>query len=939
MTVLLTMGGLGYNLYLINDAFTHTRSIMMKSGWGKILHSDEAFFLQSCLWEPLCSSKMATGIMHFYNYWWLTIPLMLLPFVLFFKHKAKFNPIYKPAGSAEWAKAEELKKNHMLGKFNAEKTISTKKNPIPLTRRTQVGYFGVYQDGSIVQLRAENRCEHVMVEGGTGAGKSTKFFKQNLLLDALQGCGAIVFDLKYPDIDSGFKDAILPFHKMGRRIQVFTPFDKYSLRLNLLAGCDTYQSAVDLAEIFKPKPEKESGADFYRSLERSLISVLLYAVGNEEEPSLRRIYRILMGGVQGVTKYIQDHPDFDVRTQASGVLKMDPKTLQGLIANLQGEFRVFDDPYLARATSAKEGETLDLEDVFRNGGLIYIGIQEDRLGGLKGQALLQMIKRMIDNTINKVAQENGGRCPTHTSIYIDEFPSFGRIPDIARNLRTMRSRNICYQLSFQNRADGYEVYGRDSFNAMYRSNLGTKVIFPFSLDTDEALKQVSVSMGDMLVHQVSEGTSQSISWMEQDRKISGNVKESSTPLMTPNELRTFPKTQALVLARGINPVRVHMPFLSEAKIDGISNPLHEIYTKLYAGMDRYFDDETHKRKLEELCNNLIRNNSVKTSEVELDRELEAQVNPAQFFLKWIREVLEDGCQLTFAKQANQGIVKIMLNAETIAAKHQEMIPLQLHEKHQYLVLEAYDMQEKVGTIRVTREGCKVLSKELVDRVESMRFVADVLIWIRKNSQYIKNHPVRMELEKAGKVELPRVEAILQEDGNLLITKEVFFGIYNSKSIPLEVKQVSNRKFYVLPLSDLAQMEQATREIKESRLTSTDAPVPTQVGHPGMNLREGIPSELGENKPPVKSSRARVPGKKTQGLIPQLEPAQGEEDETFTFQEPRVPVQAESVGSVKPKATVSQGNPASRAGLKAPAGPAVTVESQDQDDLPGANWEM
>uniref|UniRef100_UPI0027E4E9D1 type IV secretory system conjugative DNA transfer family protein n=2 Tax=Bacteria TaxID=2 RepID=UPI0027E4E9D1 len=83
------------------------------------------------------------------------------------------------------------------------------------------------------------------------------------------------------------------------------------------------------------------------------------------------------------------------------------------------------------------------------------------LEGGKGTALLWLVKRIMDREIHRAAARNGGTLKTLTSVYLDEFTAFGKLPGIEDNLKTMRSKGAAFHVSVQNLANGRSVYGRD----------------------------------------------------------------------------------------------------------------------------------------------------------------------------------------------------------------------------------------------------------------------------------------------------------------------------------------------------------------------------------------------------------------------------------------------------------------------------------------------
>ncbi len=517
------------------------------------------FFL--CLGNDACSAAFGTV-------WWQEYPVYLPVLavltlwvgavfsVLTHKTVAKKSP-----GGVRWAGSSDLKL-YLEGEASSP----------------QRGYLGLSSQGKVLRVPERLRCAHTLVVGATGARKSTAYHKPNMVMDARDGVSAIVIDLKFPDTLSGFFDMVPLFAKADHDVQLFLPYSEHTLCFPLLAGTRTLAGASEIADMISPETG-EADVDFYRSEERRLVAGLLMGLARDERSSLGELYRLLSKGRTAVQSYVHKHADAEVRTYLGGFFDFDLKTQGSIIGGLAGALQAFADPRLERATTASPipKENIDLEGIGLRPTLLYIGIPQEHLQGTRAKVLLKLIKRAIDLTLLKTANEHGGRLPNHVSFYLDEFANLGVLPNIAENFATMRSRRVAYHVSLQNRAQGEALYGRDQFRSFFTNNFRQVILFPRSLKFEDA-DYFSRAMGMKAVLDTTTGTSQE--GFFSTRRRSELIREVAEPLLSVEAMMTWPEEVGVLLASGTLPTKVLMPRLDEPRVLGKRNPLHHVYRSL-----------------------------------------------------------------------------------------------------------------------------------------------------------------------------------------------------------------------------------------------------------------------------------------------------------------------------------------------------------------------
>jgi type IV secretion system protein VirD4 len=537
-----------------------TTRALQANGWARAVgtppRAPDQFTLR-CIADAKCSTALQDYWVRIFPNWVLYLPLVGLTGLVAVRVLQNRRPRKDP-GEARWATRKDMK-------------------PYLGEKPGRVGYLGLLEGKHVVRLPENSRCAHTLVIGGTGAGKTTRYVNPNLLLDARDGVSAVVFDLKYPDPKSGFLDTINYFKAWGRGVYPFTPFDPDSVRVPLIADVKTVQEALSVAEAFRPSggKEEESGA-FYRNSERQLLAGLILGVAQEPEPSMKRIFDLLGGGADGLKTFAKERPY--LKSLLGTILELRADMITGIATGLMGDLLAFTNPNLNRATSSGDGQVLDLEALCSAPGFLYIGLPQEEIQGGQGQVLLRLIKRVLDKAILAVCARNGGRLPVHLSIYLDEFPSFGPIPNIAENLATMRSRRVAYHIAMQNLAQGQAVYGKEEFAGMINNNFAQMVVFPRSLRLEDATF-FSEIFGEMTVLEESFSRTRSggplfANPLGEVKRMQG-AKAAKRALLSAEAMRTFPDGNAVIETIGSPPATVRMPRLDER-----DNPYRKLYLKI-----------------------------------------------------------------------------------------------------------------------------------------------------------------------------------------------------------------------------------------------------------------------------------------------------------------------------------------------------------------------
>jgi type IV secretion system protein VirD4 len=511
------------------------------AGWEKLLGTTEpAATLASCAMNAACSSNLEL-VLQGYDRTRYLAPFVLLAVIGLLMQGFKGYPMYRPIAMGRWATRKELKKYLEPRAF-------------PL-----VGYLGLiaklewfpkwlWGNWNYVALAVpeDEFNEHALVHGPPGSGKTAGLFRPMLLRAAIQGRSAVVFDVKYPDERQGLLACVGEFRALERRVEVFTPYAAISSSLDLFIGCEVFDKALEVATIFVPLSEGEDR--YYRDQERRLLAGFIVDGKLKHGVRLDQILERLNSGVAALETYVKHNPHMTAKLRTFIELPKDRivGAMTGLAATLE--------PFTRGQTALRLngfGNPINLEQIFCEPTLLYVGIpQADVIAG-HGALLMRLVKRVIDEVGLRVAETSSdGRVPIGTGVYLDELLNLGRLDNLENMLATLRSRGIGYVLGVQGDDQGRALYGREVWQAIQKT-CRHKVYFLGALDPRDAL-EISKTLGEMTVFEQTVIESGG----ESGNRSGTTTREAKRSLVSMEEMLTWERFHAVVLARNLAPFRV-----------------------------------------------------------------------------------------------------------------------------------------------------------------------------------------------------------------------------------------------------------------------------------------------------------------------------------------------------------------------------------------------
>ena len=795
-------------------------ALMEAKGWARALNTD-TFLIDCLLLSSACSTAFQTGFLNLFPMLSLAVPAAGL--VVYALKATPKKYATKDPGLSWWAQAGD--------KGLEQYQTHDPKRP----NNKLLGYIGhllsVNRDGQIeygktipLYVRMSALAENVLVLGGVGAGKTRGYFRPLIMLAAHLGFTVIVFDLKYPQADSGFFDMIGYWVKRKRKVMMFTPFSPNTMRLPLLDSVEDYASALSMATTIMPPPEygQEPGKH-YRDRDRGVLAAFLLHLARSDTPNFKELLRMAQWTPNELKNWFARLSEVDEYSEVvlnlKGVFGQGNQEVASVLQGIKNALRIFYNPLVARATESMEGENMDIRAAFREPTLLYIGIQQEYMMEGDGVVLLQLTKRYIDRELQREAEAQGGSMKRHVAYVLDEFPSFGQLPYMMRSLGVLRSYNVSHHIGVQNLAQLAVVYGDNYSKALTTNVIGRKIFFPLAVD-DEEREVFSQYLGMTTVYEFSETDSRRRFMgtdLNESTRQGMNMRKVARPLLSPEEFPHFRPMEAVVKVRGANPIRVFMPAIEDRFLDGpgipagLPNRLNELYRQV----------NPQGENMAKFTQDIIRSGALGTSSDMISEE-----ETITLFRAWVSDVLACGARIRYG---NGKLERLYIRMADLPDKLRDPKRLQGNYSRGWV------SKPESDELRLRDEGLALLDVQTRQQLERQAIFGALDFWLERHATATENHPNRDALPEDQR---PDLQAILQGD-HVLLTRPACRDLYGLVPEKL-MKRVGTRDYIVIDRADPVEVWQALKDARAGEESEGTASTPQESEAPSKSNQPAKP---------------------------------------------------------------------------------------------------
>jgi len=386
---------------------------------------------------------------------------------------------------------------------------------------------GKYQGREVV-LSEQQQYEHLLLTAPTGAGKSARFFIPNLLRET----GAR--SLFIADLKNELYQVCAGWLSQSMQIWLFAPLKPtISAGYNPLAHIHSVEDAQDFAETWVLNTGTSSKESFWDTNSKLLISAMaLHLVSTEKAPPLSRLADMLTTRsyeeIRDTLRGSRSHDDRYIAAQFLESMEKNERLIGSQMADTGNRFQLMASPN-ARAVTATND--IDFDEMMQTPTAFFLSIP--RKATRRYRPLMACLMQQMFAAWEQRGTDGIG-------CYLDEFTNLGYIPGYAEFISTARSLKVSLMMAIQNFSQLNERYGDNDADTI-KANAVTHFLLPGA--GLEECRYYSERIGDATVR--TETINRRGYGMSEE--ITSSEGEARRRLMTPDELRTMPPDQMLMI--------------------------------------------------------------------------------------------------------------------------------------------------------------------------------------------------------------------------------------------------------------------------------------------------------------------------------------------------------------------------------------------------------
>ncbi len=471
-------------------------------------------------------------------------------------------------GTARWATQREIAHTYARVDFTPQlwrqgKSLPEQQGIVVGCKSSKTGTTALVDTGDV----------HAMMIGAAGVGKTAYWLYPCIEYALATGMSFLSSDTKgdifrnYSSIakdNYGYKIAIIDLRNPTKSdgfnllhlVNKYTDLFKKTASLAYKAKAEKYAKIIAKTIIMAGGDSANYGqnAFFYDAAEGLLTSVILLVAEfcKSEERHIVSIFKLIQellapSKAKGKTLFhiLMDAlpPEHKARWFAGAALSSSEQAMASVMSTALARLNAFLDSELEQLLCF--GTAVDAETFCKEKSAIFLVMPEEDPGKF---FMVSLVIQQLYREILAVADENGGKLNNRVVFYCDKFGTLPKIESAEMMFSASRSRRLSIVPIIQSLAQLEKNYGKEGAEIIVDNTQIT--IFGGFAPNSETAQAMSKSLGSrtVLTGSVNRGKSDP----------SQSLQMIERPLMTPDELKSMPKGEFIVMKTGTYPMKVKL---------------------------------------------------------------------------------------------------------------------------------------------------------------------------------------------------------------------------------------------------------------------------------------------------------------------------------------------------------------------------------------------
>ena len=423
--------------------------------------------------------------------------------------------------------------------------------------------------GAVISLNEEQQASNVLLTAPIGKGKSARVVIPNLCLE--RGNRSLLISDVKGELERKTAGIVSQYHE----VWVFAPSNaQQSEGYNPLAYIRTFEDAKVFATCWVANTGKSDDEFWPNAAIRLMTATMLHLRAAEPGAPFSRLADILVySKYEQMKRTLTTSSSAKVREEAIpffDYMDRNPKLIGTLMVDTSARFGVLGSDEMRVATARND---IDFRAMAERPIALYLSIPA-RYQNLYQPLLACFMLQAFTTWEERAEAEPTGQLPRRIMCYLDEFANLGYISNLSSYISTARHTGVGLLIVLQDFSQIVEKYGRSMLENIL-GNTVTQLLLPGA--GKEETEYYSARIGNTTVQTETHNTRGGRGFLG-ERDDSWTQGETGRRLMTPDEIRTMPAENMLMLGSSSAPMvlKTRLYFEDRAMMRLANLPFHPV---------------------------------------------------------------------------------------------------------------------------------------------------------------------------------------------------------------------------------------------------------------------------------------------------------------------------------------------------------------------------